>query len=125
MNNLAAGIEGENMACAYMQNAGMTILMRNYNSRRGEIDVVADDHGVLVFCEVKARANTNMGYALECVTPAKITQIVHAAEDYLRAGHLLETDVRFDVCAVDLLREQVDYVKNAFTAADAGKRNHW
>ena len=125
MNNRAEGIVGETIACAYMQEAGMRIVCRNYACPRGEIDIIAREGTYWVFCEVKARKGGRMGYPTEAVTPAKITQIVHACEWYLHANHLRDVDVRFDIAAVDLTSERVEYTRSAFTRNDAGRRNRW
>ena len=115
------------MACEYMKAHGMRIVERNYVADHGigEIDIVAEEGDMLVFCEVKARRDNRMGYAIEAVTPAKIKQIVTTAEWYLRRKRITDRDIRFDVCAVNLTTHRVEYVPNAFTAADAGRRNHW
>ena len=125
MNNRYEGIDGENIAVRYMREHGMTILERNYSTPQGEIDVIATEGEYLIFCEVKARHSHRMGYAVEAVTPAKITQIVHTADWYLKRTRRIGCDVRFDIAAVDLDHETVDYTKNAFCRNDAGRRNHW
>ncbi len=111
--------------CQYMTARGMTILERNYSTPQGEVDIVAMDGEYLVFCEVKARRNNRMGYAVEAVTPQKITQIVRAAQWYLKCHHKENVDVRFDIAAVDLGEQSVEYIPNAFSQNDAGRRNHW
>ena len=50
------GIIGENLAVAELTRRGYAILERRYRTRYGEIDIVADDEGTIVFVEVKARA---------------------------------------------------------------------
>ena len=49
------GDEGEGRAEAFLRDRGFRILGRNVRSPLGELDLVADDHGVLVFVEVKRR----------------------------------------------------------------------
>ena len=97
---------------------------RNYSCRMGELDIVARDGQFLVVTEVKARYGGNMGWPLEAVTPQKISQIVKATQWYMLVNKL-QVDVRFDIACVDLASEKVTYIPNAFTAADAGRRNHW
>ena len=48
------GDEGEGRAEAYLRRQGFRILGRNVRSPLGELDLIADDQGVLVFVEVKA-----------------------------------------------------------------------
>ena len=52
------GIEGESIACAELEKLGYLIVERNYRSRFGEIDIVADDEGTVVFVEVKTKTMT-------------------------------------------------------------------
>ena len=125
MNNRYEGLDGENTACEYMKAHGYEIVERNYSCKFGEVDVVAKDGAYLVFCEVKARKNARYGYAVEAVTPKKIAQIVKTAEWYLKAKRLMGTDVRFDVAQVDLTTGEVEYIPNAFTKNDVGRRNRW
>ncbi len=48
------GRQGESMACAELERLGYTIVERRFRTRFGEIDVVANDRGTVVFVEVKA-----------------------------------------------------------------------
>lgn len=61
MNNRRSGIEGENAAVEYLKKHGYVILERNFNTKVGEIDIIAEDKDTLVFVEVKARDNTKFG----------------------------------------------------------------
>ena len=125
MNNRSEGIEGENMACDYMRSHGLEIVERNYSCALGEVDIVAKDGEYLVFCEVKARKSARYGYGVESVTPQKITQIVRTADWYIKSKRLFSVPVRFDIASVDLTGEEVEYIPNAFTRNDAGRRNRW
>jgi putative endonuclease len=57
-----------------------------------------------VFCEVKARRSAAYGGGAAAVTPAKQAQVRTLAESWLRAAGSPETDVRFDVIAIDGVR---------------------
>ena len=46
---------GEELAAAHFERLGYRIVARNYRTRFGELDLVATDEDVLVFCEVKTR----------------------------------------------------------------------
>ena len=125
MNNRYRGIDGENAVCEYMRAHGFEILERNYSCYLGEVDIVAKDGDYFVFCEVKARKDARYGYAIEAVTPQKITQIIRTADWYIKSKRLSTVDVRFDVAAVDLTKEEIEYIPNAFTRNDMGRRNRW
>ena len=95
------GDAGEELACGHLRGRGMKILARNYRSRSGEIDIVADDGGTLVFVEVKERRGDSHGSAVEAVTAEKRRRIVRAARVYAATHGLSESPIRFDVLAID------------------------
>ena len=51
---------GEELAAAHLERLGYRVIARNYRTRFGELDLVATDDGVLVFCEVKARRGSGL-----------------------------------------------------------------
>ena len=95
------GRPGEDLACEHLRRKGLRILERNYRCRVGEIDVVADDRGTLVFVEVKERRGDSHGTAVEAVTAQKQSRVVRAARIYAASRGLSEQAVRFDVVAID------------------------
>jgi putative endonuclease len=95
------GDAGEDLACAHLRARGMKVLARNYRCRSGEIDVVAEDRGTLVFVEVKERRGDTHGSAVEAVTAEKRRRVVRAARVYASTHGLSESPIRFDVLAID------------------------
>jgi putative endonuclease len=67
----AEGERAEDAALAYLQQRGLILRARNYRSRFGEIDLVLDDRGTLVFVEVRKRSNPRYGSAADSITAAK------------------------------------------------------
>ncbi|MBF0440261.1 MAG: YraN family protein, partial [Magnetococcales bacterium] len=59
------------MAVACLQKKGYQILDRNVRFRGGELDVVAKQGEILVFCEVKARRGQGTGGPGEAIDPRK------------------------------------------------------
>src|SRR5690554_5120004 len=53
----------EELACSHLQAAGLALLARNFRTRFGELDLVMREAGVLVFVEVRYRANNDYGGA--------------------------------------------------------------
>jgi putative endonuclease len=96
------GSEGESIACAELERLGYLIVERNYRSRFGEIDIVADDNGTVVFVEVKTKTTDSFGDPVEEVTPQKQRQIVSMGQEYATYRCPPHTPCRFDVVAVDL-----------------------
>lgn len=95
------GKAGEDLACRELERRGYAILARRYRTRFGEIDIVADDHGVIVFVEVKARTSKRYGEAAEAVSFRKRRRIGAMALDYLAWTGGLDRRCRFDVVAID------------------------
>ena len=55
------GRAGEAAAAALLRRSGYKIIERNFRVREGEIDIVAEHSGDLVFVEVKARRSGAFG----------------------------------------------------------------
>lgn len=113
MNNRKSGIDGENTAAEYLKKQGYIILERNFSTKIGEIDIIAQDKDTIVFVEVKARENTKFGQPIESITQQKVHSIIRTAQWYLTAKRKYNSPCRFDV--VEILRGEVTHTKNAFT----------
>ena len=104
--NAAAGAAGEQAAADYLQaRHGFTIVTRNWHSprdRRDEIDLVCRDGDVLVFVEVKARAEGAQVSGFQAVTERKKRALRRAVHAYLGALALPPRTFRFDVAEVTL-----------------------
>src|SRR5215467_752624 len=66
---------GESVACQELERRGYAILATRYRTRFGEIDIVAEEAGVLVFVEVKARRTARLGSAAESIPAWKRRRI--------------------------------------------------
>lgn len=122
----AIGDRGEDIAAAYLEGKGYTILDRNYRFQRAEIDLVGFKPaakyragGKLVFVEVKTRTGRAFGLPEEAVTESKQRNLIRAARAYLYERKLEGAACRFDVISIILQRgkaPQVEHFENAFTA---------
>ena len=81
--------------------SGFVSNWRSPRDRRLEIDLVAEDHGVVVFIEVKTRPHSALvpGY-FSATRPRKKKAILGAARDYLRQLRAKPRTVRYDVVEV-------------------------
>ena len=96
------GISGEDLAVAELSRRGYAIVARRYRTRYGEIDVVAENDGVMVFVEVRRKSGDACGAAAESVTRDKQRRVARMAADYLARHDLYDKcAVRFDVVAID------------------------
>lgn len=121
-NRRRRGEQYERIAALYLEQNGLRILDRNFhNSKKGEIDLIADDAGTLVFIEVKYRSGHTAGYAEEAVTLAKQRTICEAARFYLCRYRIPDTrPMRFDVIALQDTqtkgRIHIKWIRDAFEA---------
>jgi putative endonuclease len=114
-----AGDAAEDAACARLTAAGCRILARNVRFREGELDIVADDGGTLVFVEVRMRRSDGFGGADGGVDRFGQQRLVRAAQHYLLLHHSGGAggapSCRFDVITVDG-DEVKDWIRDAFGA---------
>ncbi len=113
----ARGAMAENLAASYLQSLGYNVLARNYRSRRGELDLVCLNDGILIFVEVKARWSVSFGSGSEAVTSRKMQKIRHMALEYLDQHPVRHREIRFDVISVlwhDGERQSLDHIQAAF-----------
>jgi len=93
-------------------NAGYVELAMRYKTTHGEIDLIVEKDGVVVFVEVKA--SRDFERAVYRVTPRQQARIEATALQYLAGCALgLNTPCRFDVACVDD-RAGIKIVQNAF-----------
>lgn len=110
------GIRGEETAVNLLKENGYKILVRNYKTRLGEIDIIAKDKDTFVFIEVKSRHSDRFGLPAEAVSRHKQRQISKAALSFLKENNLLNKKARFDVISVidSEGMPKLDLIKNAF-----------
>jgi putative endonuclease len=112
-----AGKQGEDLACDELARRGYAILARRYRTRYGEIDIVSERAGVVVFVEVKARRTAARGRAAESIPGWKRRRIGAMALDYLAWTNRVHSRCRFDVVAIDGLgtpQQTIAVIEDAF-----------
>jgi len=91
----------EDAAAFYLTSAGYQVIERNYRARVGEIDIVAEDNGTIVFVEVRYRKPSSLVSPEESLTKEKARRLQLAARRYLADRGIGDgVPVRFDLCAV-------------------------
>ena len=98
---------GEDIAVQYLKNKGYSILARNYHKPWGEIDVIAEKKGTLVFIEVKTQKAGFEWRPEENVNRHKKAQLSRIINTYLKDSQVRgiinqETDWQIDVLAIEL-----------------------
>lgn len=94
------GRQGEKLARRFLRKRGYRLLAENYATQGGEIDLVMDDNGTLVFVEVKTRSTEGFAPAQLAVNAAKQRRLWRAARHLLLTHNLDGRPLRFDVVAV-------------------------
>lgn len=96
------GAAGERLAAERLRAAGYVIRAMNYRCAVGEVDIVAEEGGDIVFIEVKTRRGVAFGLPEEAVTPAKQRKLIAAAQTYLAEAETPDVSWRIDVVGVAL-----------------------
>lgn len=109
----ADGILAERKAAEYLEQKGYRILGKNVNYPRiGELDIVCEDRGTIVFVEVRYRKDKELGDPLDSITKPKMRKLIKAASMYLAGNRLEDMPARFDVVSVTDLG--IGHIENAF-----------
>jgi putative endonuclease len=110
---------GEQLAADHFERLGWQIIARNHHTRFGELDLVAVDGEVLVFCEVKT-VRLGRGMPWDSPHPQKRTQVRRIASIWLNQVRRrpFYTAMRFDAVGVVLdARDRLvrlDHLEGAF-----------
>ena len=118
--HLQRGRQAETIGCDYLQRHGLQLLMRNYQCRAGELDLVMMDTGTLVVVEIRYRRNTQFADPLETVTATKQQRIIRATRHLLQyRPELRRYPLRFDVLALSgpIQQAKLRWIKCAFDSS--------
>jgi putative endonuclease len=98
----ALGDLGERLAADHLRAKGYRIRETNFRTREGEIDIIAEADGTVVFVEVRCRRGDSKGSAVESLPAAKQRRLVALADAYEQQRDGLPEGRRIDVIALDL-----------------------
>lgn len=90
---------GEDLAVAYLEKKGYTIVERDWKSGRRDIDIIALDDDVVVFVEVKTRRNRLYGEPEDAIDYYKLQNLQQAISHYVKFRNIRQ-DIRFDIISV-------------------------
>ena len=118
-----AGRYGEAVAARHLARHGLRILVRNFQARGGEIDLIARHGNELVMVEVKTRHIAAKMAPEHSVTWTKQRKIISTSNTYLRELSGRPPPVRFDI--VEVIYEpgrppRLRWIRGAFCLQDAG-----
>ena len=116
---LSFGRRSEIHAIAHLRSLGFRIVTSGFQTKGGEVDVIAWEGDVLVFVEVKARQNSERPE--DAVGFKKQQRVIRTAHAYLSKHHLHDAQYRFDILAVNVLpgsRPEFRLLRDAFNTTD-------
>ncbi|MGB0658725.1 MAG: YraN family protein [Mangrovicoccus sp.] len=105
-----AGLSAEYSVARLYETAGGSVRAHRWRGKSGEIDLITEKDGMVIFTEVKT--SRTIDAALSRVTPRQMARIYSAAAEFLDgepAGQ--NTLARFDVAAMDRAG-QIEIVEN-------------
>jgi putative endonuclease len=102
MDSREIGALGEKIAARYLTGLGYVIRERNFRSREGEIDIIAEKDDFLVFIEVRTRRSLSFGTPEESVTVQKKERLIALTQAYMEDREDLPSSWRIDVLALEL-----------------------
>lgn len=100
------GAKGEKMAAEYLVKNGYLIIDRNFRTREGEIDLIAEKNEELVFIEVKSRSSLTFGSPEEAVNEKKQQKIMAVINRYLEKKGLNTAKWRLEIITLFLDRKK-------------------
>ncbi len=101
------GAIGENIAADYLKKKGYKILARNFKTKWGELDIVAQKNKIIIFVEVKTlKFNPSKKSEFQPedeITFHKARQLRKMAQIYLSANKLpLDISQQIDIIAIEI-----------------------
>jgi putative endonuclease len=100
------GVFGEDLAADYCRRElGYKLIVRNWRYKRDEVDLICRDGDVLVFVEVRARAEDALVSGFYSVDRHKKAVLQRAYKNYLKQLHNPPKHFRFDIIDVAISKE--------------------
>jgi len=103
----AKGDVAEEKVNQFLLENGYLVKDRNFYSRFGEIDIIAQKGDVLHFIEVKSAKEYEV--AVQNITPKKVSRIIRTIDVYLKRYAL---DVEYCIDAVIVVDDDIEMVEN-------------
>ncbi len=103
------GKRGEQIAADFLKKKGFSVKHTNWRYIHHEIDIIAEEAGMLVIVEVKTRQSLVAGPPEAFVTPDKQKKLIRAANAYVKYRNV-QKEVRFDIVSVLIMGEETNIV---------------
>ena len=80
MNTTDIGNTGEQLAAEELARQGYEIIERNWKTKWSEVDIIAKNHNIIYFIEVKFCQSSRQGDGFDYITDQKLHHMQRAAE---------------------------------------------
>lgn len=104
-------------ACNYLRKKKYKLLVANYTTRFGEIDLIVENKKYICFVEVKQRDEKSIASPREFVDRMKQDKIIKSAMIYL-SNNKTEKQPRFDVVEIYTKDDKIKSLKHLENAFD-------
>lgn len=105
------GKVGEELAVNYLKKKGYCIIERNFKCPLGEIDIIAEKRGCLIFIEVKTRKRKSEILPEDSVDSKKQKKLKKVAELYINNYCKGDKEFRFDIVSIILEKDKEAIIK--------------
>ena len=107
-NYIEFGSFAEGLAEKFLKDREYKILGRNYRKPWGEVDIIAEKEGIVIFVEVKASDSpAPKGFEPEKrVNDDKIKRIKRAAQTYIQQNNLDDRSWQIDLIAIEFDKDR-------------------
>lgn len=91
----------EIIAYCYLKLLGYTILDRNFQTKFGELDIIAEKGKTIIIIEVKSRFQKNTWHPLSAIDTRKIKKLRQLTQYYIQVKKLFSRNTRIDVITLE------------------------
>lgn len=102
MKKVDIGKHGESIAIEHLSQQGLRMIDRNYYTRFGEVDIVAQRGEIYHFIEVKTRLGDTYGTSVGAMTPSKMRNFTRTVQSYLKRHGLKNIEMSIDFIGIDI-----------------------
>lgn len=115
MNTSTTGAIGEEICAKHLASKGFLIRAKNYRFGKFEIDIIGEHQGLIVFIEVKYRADDALMAPWQAVNRKKQRQLIRVANHYLQHFNI-DSEARFDVVSIvqTVNGPKIEHIEDAF-----------
>ncbi len=111
--------KGEQLAALHLRKEGYAIVETNWRCKSGELDIIAEYQGTIIFVEVRSQSSAQKyGAPEESVDHRKRLKVQQISQIYLQQKGKGSSMIRFDVISIDLSSKgellHLRHIQNAF-----------